>query len=112
MVRTSRKIFCILMLATYVFFYASSNFFYHTHIQFNSIVVHSHPFGDKAHNHTTNQIQILDIIASAVYESSENVTAPEFFAEFSDILELSLKHGEPQLDNHSFVSLRAPPKDC
>lgn len=80
MINRKRQYISLLLLAVYAFFFASNNFFYHSHYLADTKVVHSHLWGNKAHSHTTAQIQAIDLFNTAVYEKGETLSAPQNLA--------------------------------
>ena len=80
MINRKRQYISLLLLAVYAFFFASNNFFYHSHYLADTKVVHSHLWGNKAHSHTTAQIQAIDLFNTAVYDKGETISAPQMLA--------------------------------
>ncbi|MDO5442829.1 MAG: hypothetical protein Q4G10_04100 [Bacteroidia bacterium] len=107
-----RKSIGVILIAVYAFFFASTNFFYHSHQLADSRLVHSHPFSSANHSHTANQIVLINILDSAVYEESTAIAAPDIIPARQHV-EISKPTVEPVLDG-SFIhfSLRAPPAVC
>ena len=107
-----RKFIGVILIAVYAFLFASTNCFYHSHRLADSLLVHSHPFSNAQHSHTVNQIILIDIVDSAVYEESALIAAPDVVPA-SQCTEFSESTVEPALDG-SFIlfSLRAPPAVC
>ena len=68
----------LFLVLVYAFFFTSTNFFYHTHQLATAKLVHSHPFGGQGHTHTANQLTLVDIIDSSVYQESADVITPDF----------------------------------
>ena len=108
----SRKYISLLLLAVYAFFFASTNFFYHTHRLANGIIVHSHPFSNPEHSHTASQILLIDAIHTAVYLESAEQSVPERAVAFihQEVIGERTKHVLHGL--HITCSLRAPPASC
>lgn len=93
----------------YAYFFASTNFFYHTHQLANSKIVHSHPFHGQTHTHTPGQIFVISLFDAAVYQKSSDITVPDivpllFCQEMPPHSDKYVSAG----DVFSF-SLRAPP---
>ena len=108
----SRKVIGLVLVVVYAFFFASTNFFYHSHQLADFKLVHSHPFSNAGHSHTANQIVLIQVIDSAVYEESSAVAAPSDLP--LPLVEEKLQwHAVPHVSPsvHS-VSLRAPPASC
>lgn len=105
-----RRDISVLMVAIYVVFYVSANFFYHSHVYANSKVVHSHPFGSKTHNHTADQIQLIQVVESSSYESSTPMAEVPAGIEGIQSTIVSI-YGEQtaQIGAVAYPSLRAPP---
>lgn len=76
MANRKRIISGLVLAAVYAFFFASTNFFYHSHIISDVKIVHSHPWSGSAHSHSADQITLIEVLDSAVYEESETLVAP------------------------------------
>lgn len=57
-----------LLLAMYVFYFASVSLFIHTHVFAGGRITHSHPYFpvDKHHSHTQAQFDLIEWLDSAV----------------------------------------------
>lgn len=107
-----RKYIGLFLLLVYAFFFASTNFFYHTHQLADHKLVHSHPFSIPGHSHTAGQILLIDLINSADLLESAELTVPEAICSFSVPL-ISDKCADDVLSGSNFCySLRAPPASC
>ena len=107
-----RKYTGLFLILVYAFFFASTNFFYHTHQLADHKLVHSHPFSIPGHSHTANQILLIDIIDSADYQESSEVPVPDSapglsLPEISEFITDNVLSGA-----FFFYSLRAPPASC
>ena len=96
----------------YAFFFASTNLFYHTHRLANGIIVHSHPFSNPEHSHTTSQILLIDAIHSAVYLESTELSVPERATVFFHQVVIDERAEHILSGLHISYSLRAPPASC
>lgn len=107
-----RKYIGVILIVVYAFFFASTNLFYHSHQLVNSRLVHSHPFSSANHSHTANQVALIEIADTAIYEESAAISAPYIIPAESHIL-ISQAIDEPVLTASTVrFSLRAPPSDC
>ena len=107
-----RKYTGLLLLLVYAFFFASTNFFYHTHQLADCKLVHSHPFSAPDHSHTAGQILLIGLIDSADLLESAELSTPETIYGFS-VPEISDKRVDDVLSGFNrFYSLRAPPASC
>lgn len=107
-----RKNIGLVLLFVYAFFFASTNFFYHSHQLADHRLVHSHPFSGANHSHTANQIVLIQAADSSNYQESSILTVPDYILEqLGDVgSQLYVRPALPP-DNFSF-SLRAPPTTC
>ena len=102
----------IILAAVYAFFFASTNLFYHSHIISDVKIVHSHPLSGAAHSHNADQVSLIEVLDSAVYQETGalfiSAPVPEmmFIAEAADIV--TAPCGPAILS----FSLRAPPAHC
>ena len=107
-----RKYTGLFLILVYAFFFASTNFFYHTHQLADHKLVHSHPFSIPGHSHTAGQILLIDLIDSADLMESAELSAPNAIPGFS-CPEFSDNYAEKVLSGFNFYySLRAPPASC
>lgn len=103
-----RKIIGLFLLVVYAYFFASTNFFYHSHQLANSKIVHSHPFNGK-HAHTPGQIFVIGLFDAAVYQKSSDITVPDIVPLLA-CLEIPLRPEKDVFSCSVFsFSLRAPP---
>lgn len=61
-----KKTVSVVMLVVYATLFVSTNLFYHSHHLGDKVVFHSHLFGGQQHTHSSDQIQAIDLITSAV----------------------------------------------
>lgn len=109
---TFRKYTGIILMLVYAFFFASTNFFYHSHQLADSKIIHSHPFSIPGHSHTANQIFLINQIDSADFLDSAQVQVPDVIPGLS-CPEFSLRCADKVLSAvYSSHSLRAPPACC
>ena len=99
----------LFLALVYVFFFTSTNCFYHSHQLATSRLVHSHPFGGQGHSHASSQIFLIDIIDSSVYQESSDIVIPDILP-----ILLSCEIDWSPVQNElscpiSSISLRAPP---
>lgn len=105
----SRKFIGISLVVVYAMFFASTNFFYHSHHFADFKLVHSHPFNNAGHSHTANQIALIALVDSEIYQESAIVTAPAFVpVQLGDEI-CRLYDGQLVCASLQSVSLRAPP---
>lgn len=107
-----RKYAGYVLLAVYAFFFASTNFFYHSHQLLNSRLVHSHPFNGANHSHTTNQIVLIGIVDSAVFDESSSVEVPDVIPVQRKAVCRQSVNGQLPVGSIIHYSLRAPPAEA
>ena len=107
MVKT-KKIVPLLLLALFIGYYASTNFFIHTHNLTYGTITHSHPYTSGTHTHSINILQFIDSLTTAFFVSAGAILLLMLFS----ILRASLCSFYRQhtlnflIDSHP---LRAPP---
>ena len=107
-----RKYTGLFLILVYAFFFASTNLFYHSHQLADYKIVHSHPFSIPGHSHTANQILLIDLIDSADFQESAELSVPDAVPGFS-VTVISDKCADDVLSGFNFYySLRAPPASC
>ena len=107
-----RKYTGLFLILVYAFFFASTNFFYHTHQLADHKLVHSHPFSIPGHSHTAGQILLIDLIDSADLMESAELSVSDAICGFS-VPVISDKRADDVLSGFNFCySLRAPPASC
>lgn len=63
-IRNNRRIITTLMIVLYLFIWASSSLFTHTHIVGNQIITHSHIYSKtKAHTHTEIEFKTISLLS-------------------------------------------------
>lgn len=96
-------------MVVYAVLFASTNLFYHSHHIGDKIVVHSHFFGGEQHSHSSDEFQLIDVIASAPADVAMPVQLPPFHEGFLESVSC------PSVRQNIFKvavlhsSLRAPP---
>ncbi|MCQ2181708.1 MAG: hypothetical protein MJY50_06600 [Bacteroidales bacterium] len=107
-----RKHIGLALLVVYAFFFASANLFCHSHQLSGFKIVHSHPFNGSGHSHTTGQILLIDVLDSATYQESAEISAPELIPVLLGG-EIVSPYTSPVFSPEvSSFSLRAPPASC
>ena len=107
-----RKYSGLFLILVYAFFFASTNLFYHSHQLADYKLVHSHPFSIPGHSHTANQILLIDLIDSADFQESAELSVPDAVPGFSCPENMG-NSTEVILSGVIFsYSLRAPPASC
>ena len=104
-----KKLASVTLMVVYAVLFASTNLFYHSHHFGDKIVVHSHLFGGEQHSHSSDEFQIIDVIASAPADVAIPVQVPLFHEELLEVV------SSPSVRQNIFkvsvlhYSLRAPP---
>lgn len=99
----------ILLLSLYAFFFASTNLFIHTHEGPYYKIVHSHPWSGKAHGHSSQEVQLLNVISDQTCLPESDAMASDGPADFGVSLFESLTE-KPFLQEYRLLSdFRAPP---
>lgn len=107
-----RKYTGLFLILVYAFFFASTNLFYHSHQLANHKLVHSHPFSIPGHSHTANQILLINLIDSADFQESAELSVSDAICGFS-FTEIFDNRSCDILYGIKFsYSLRAPPASC
>ena len=81
---------------------------YHTHIVDGVKIVHSHPFANNHHSHSTTTYQIINHFAHTIIFAIVFSLLAKIFRKTFTILNTKIKCYHDTF-NVSFVSLRAPP---
>lgn len=81
-----RQLSSVVMLVVYAFFFASTNLFYHSHQLADSKVVHSHPFSDRFHSHSSSQVLTLEALSENICLGSDTFSAINEPLTFSAII--------------------------
>ena len=98
------------MMVLFSCYYCGISMFQHTHITNGSSVVHSHLGGSSQHDHTQEQIAIIDILSTFQSECAPtpfSIDAPSFFIDSSCTAYIQTPL---LLGAHSVLSLRGPPQ--
>lgn len=98
------------MMVLFSCYYCGISMFQHTHITNGSSVVHSHLGGSSQHDHTQEQIAIIDILSTFQSECAPtlfSMDAPSFFIKSSCTAYIQTPL---LLGAHSVLSLRGPPQ--
>ena len=108
--RQIRSYSALLMMVLFSCYYCGVSMFQHTHISNGSAVVHSHLGGGTQHDHTKEQIAVIDIISTFQSECAPEpfcMDAPFFVLDSSctAYIETLYLHGA-----YSVLSLRGPPQ--
>ena len=72
-----RRLIAILLSFVFLQYFAWCNFFVHSHRLTNRIIVHSHPFSNKAHNHSTEETLIISQLSDATCLSQQPLGVPD-----------------------------------
>lgn len=106
--RRIKQILIPLLTAVYLFYFAGTHFFVHSHFINERIVVHSHPFAKSNHTHTTLEIQLIDELSNDTCTTDHSIPdlQPQYsgqwqYAVVSTVLVV--------LDTDAVRRLRAPP---
>ena len=104
-----RKFVAILLGVVFMQYFAGTNFFIHCHKLPTRIIVHSHPFPNKPHNHTDNQIDCMNMLSDATCVATPDVEAPDFVVDIVRTVgtDWVITEGERTIVGNK--SLRAPP---
>lgn len=103
------KLISFLLLVLYMGYFAGVNFFVHSHMVQNHLVVHSHPYASKNHNHSDKAIQLVDLLQDYTSTEPVHVDAPHC-AVIDLLVEASALPLEHIVASSGLYSqLRAPP---
>ena len=105
--RTYSSIVLLLLFSCY---YCSISMFQHTHIANGSSIVHSHMGGSSEHDHTQEQVAVIDILSTFQSESAPtpfSIDSPCILLEASRTFYLQMPHLTGACDVHA---LRGPPQ--
>ena len=83
---------------------------YHTHIVEGVKIVHSHPFSNNHHSHSTASYQIISLFAHTIIFAIIFDLLAKIFRKTFIILTTKIKCYHDTF-NVSFISLRAPPQN-
>ena len=90
-------------------YFADTTFFVHCHKLPTHTIVHSHPFPDKPHNHSDNQVLCLDLLSQATCINTSQLSAPDFIIDIIRIVGGEIIATNDQLPIVGVSQLRAPP---
>ena len=111
----SRNILTMVFAVIMLFNYANATMFWHSHVIGGASIMHSHIYwkthatGNSDGGHTSDQIQIIDLICHAVYTAD---VIPEIHLERFDVLERVMQDvavSEVSQVHSRILSLRGPP---
>lgn len=97
------------MLIVYAFFFASTNLCYHSHEISGEKIIHSHMGYGYSHDHSNNQIQILEIISASVTDCPDTIILPDNSYAFSEVVAVLFVESRLGLIQSDGFYLRAPP---
>jgi len=105
-----KQISGISLLVIFMSFWVGTNFFVHTHIVNNVLIVHSHPFSPESnHQHSPDQLSLIQHLQHIDAYTAKHISTREILLCLTESLtqrNLSVF----QTDNHCNISaLRAPP---
>lgn len=108
--KKAAKIARLLLVATYLFYFASTSLFIHTHIFSWGRVTHSHPYlpSDKGHAHSQSEIDFIAYLSSSVPLAQSLVSAMGAFLLLLSVFVVSQQRIAVGV-RFSAVRLRAPP---
>lgn len=104
-----RRVISLFMACVFLQYFAGTSLFIHCHKLPTRIIVHSHPFPNKPHNHSDQQIECLKLLSEATCVVTPALGAPHFFlCAVADVSsECAVAGGQrPTVD---VSRLRAPP---
>lgn len=106
--KRTRQILVLLLTAVYLFYFAGTHFFVHSHFINERIVVHSHPFAKSNHTHTTLEIQLIDELSNDTCTVDDSLPAlePQYCGHWQYAVATT---DVVTLDNGAARRLRAPP---
>ncbi len=102
------KFIGLLLAALYLSYFVGTHFFVHTHQLPTRMVVHSHPFANHPHSHSTLELQIIDELSTytcLIDDLQPNIGPTEVsFWEYPVVV-----CNSPRPSAWGPLSLRAPP---
>lgn len=66
--RRFSKVVSTILLVLYAYFFASTHLFVHVHEDASGKIVHSHPWGGKAHTHSNSQLLSISLLSAYVFD--------------------------------------------
>lgn len=107
--RNGRKFIALLLGVVFLQYFASTTFFVHCHKLATRTIVHSHPFPNKANNHTEDQVLCLDLLSQATCVSTPQISAPDFTVNTICTVGCEWVIANGQVSVIGIRQLRAPP---
>ena len=108
--RRLRSYSALLMLVLFSCYYCGISMFQHAHISNGTSIVHSHMGGGSEHDHTQEQIAVIDILSSFQSECAPmpfSMESPYILLETSCTIYMETPHLRGV---HSVHTLRGPPQ--
>lgn len=106
--KKTRQIYVLLLTALYLFYFAGTHFFVHSHFINERIVVHSHPYANSNHTHNTLEIQLIDVISNdtCTADNTIQVSSPLYMGHWTFAID---RAPSIVVDHAATRRLRAPP---
>ena len=104
-----RKVIAIVLGLVFLQYFVGTTFFVHCHELPTRVIVHSHPFANKPHNHSDSQVLCLDLLSQATCVTSPQLSAPNFFIDIIHIVGGVCLIANEQVPIIGVCQLRAPP---
>lgn len=70
------RIISLMLLALYLGYFAGASFFVHVHNSNGRIIVHSHPFTNSHHKHSSHCFQLIDLLQDRNSSGAEDFDLP------------------------------------
>lgn len=103
------KIINILMLVVYIGHFTGTTFFIHQHRLTNGIIVHSHPYKNPHHGHSTHQFQTIDLLQDRTSTEAVDFSLPSCAQLQHPTIPAVDPHQSPIVNGAAVSQLRAPP---
>lgn len=103
------KIINLLMLVVYLGYFTGTTFFVHQHHQKDVTIVHSHPYKDAHHGHSSTQLQLLNILQDRTSTEAVDLGLPECAQLQHHPLKAVALYPLRVVDDVAVHQLRAPP---
>lgn len=107
------KISGLFLILLFAFNYASSNFFFHTHIVDGVKISHSHPYkaapdGTEGHEHSSSELQFFSNILRTLYTNISFISIPLLILTLISIFThiVNVQYGKVI---EAYITPRAPP---
>lgn len=105
-----KQIAGITLLAFFVSFWVGTNFYVHTHIVNNVLVVHSHPFSSEtSHQHSSDQLSHIQHFQHIDVYAAGYMSPQEVLYNLTDTLAVNNLHFLRPDTYRNISALRAPP---